>query len=349
VSVFLIALRDLQFRLKRFLISVVAVALVLALTLLLAGTAASFDAEVNHTLDQTGVTQWVVGAAATGPFFGATPMTANTADQVRAISGVQVAEPQSFYPYTFKTANGPESITLLGVQPGSIGAPKPDKGHALQGDGEALVQPGLGLDIGKTVDLGNRKVVVVGTFNESTMLGGIPNLFITNHDLQEVAYKGAAVITSVAIAGTPSSLPDDLKVMTRGDANSDLVRPLHSAKDTISLISILLWLVTGCIIGSVIYLSALERVRDFAVFKAIGISTRWVLGGLVLQAIVLSVLASLIAIGAAYLLAPLLAVPVVFPIGVVVLVPITAVVVSVLGSLAGVRRAVSVDPALAFG
>ena len=39
----LIAFRDLQFRLRRFLISVVAVALVLALTMLLAGVAASFD------------------------------------------------------------------------------------------------------------------------------------------------------------------------------------------------------------------------------------------------------------------------------------------------------------------
>src|SRR6476619_1515059 len=222
---FLIALRDLQFRLKRFLISVVAVALVLALTLLLAGTAASFDAEVDHTLDQTGVTQWVVGTAATGPFFGSTPMTANTVDQVRASDGVQLAEPESFYPYSFKTAHGPESITLLGVEPGSIGAPKPDKGQPLQGDGEALVQPGLGLGIGKTVDLGNKTVKVVGTFNESTMLGGIPNLFITNHDLQEVAYKGAPVITSVAISGTPSNLPPGLKVMTRGDAHNDLVRP----------------------------------------------------------------------------------------------------------------------------
>jgi putative ABC transport system permease protein len=258
-------------------------------------------------------------------------------------------EPESFYPYSFRTAHGPESITLLGVEPGSIGAPKPDKGQPLQGDGEALVQPGLGLGIGKTVDLGNKTVKVVGTFNESTMLGGIPNLFITNHDLQEVAYKGAPVITSVAISGTPSNLPPGLKVMTRGDAHNDLVRPLHSAKDTISLISILLWVVTGCIIGSVIYLSALERVRDFAVFKAIGISTRWVLGGLVLQAIVLSVLASIAAIVIAWLLAPFLSVPVVFPVGVVVLVPITAVLVSVLGSLAGVRRAVSVDPALAFG
>jgi putative ABC transport system permease protein len=347
--VFLIALRDLQFRLRRFLISVVAVALVLALTLLLAGVAASFDAEVDHTLDQMHVTEWVVASGATGPFFGATPMTADTFDQVRGVTGIESAAPQTFYPYTFKTPHGPQSITLLGVQPGGIGAPTPSKGRPLQHDGEALVQPGLGLDIGKTIDLGNKTLTIVGTFGESTMLGGIPNLFLSNHDLQAVAYKGAPVITSVAITGTPTQLPQGLKVLTRADAHNDLVRPLHSAKDTISLISILLWIVAGCIIGSVIYLSALERVRDFAVFKAIGVSTRWVLGGLVLQAIVLSAAASVVAIGVGWLLAPQMSVPVVLPIGVVLLVPLTAIVVSVIASLVGVRRAVRVDPALAFG
>jgi putative ABC transport system permease protein len=276
-------------------------------------------------------------------------MTADTIDRVRGVSGVESASPETFYPYTFKTAHGPESITLLGVEPGQIGAPRPSHGQPLQQDGQAVVQPGLGLDVGKTIALGNKTLTVVGTLGESTMLGGIPNLFLTNHDLQEIAYKGAPVITSVAISGTPSTLPDGLKVLKRAEAHHDLVRPLHSAKDTISLMSILLWVVTGCIIGSVIYLSALERVRDFAVFKAIGISTRWVLGGLVLQAIVLSALASFVAIVIAYLLTPLLSVPVVLPPGTIALVPITAVLVSVIGSLAGVRRAVSVDPALAFG
>ncbi len=137
--------------------------------------------------------------------------------------------------------------------------------------------------------------------------------------------------------------------MSRADARTDLIRPLESVKQTISLLSVLLWIVTGCIIGSVIYLSALERTRDFAVFKAIGVSNSWVLSGLVLQAVLLSTLAAAAADRASrgcsrrrcryrshfrrHSRAR----------------THHGRVVSVLGSLAGVRRAVRVDPALAFG
>ena len=40
------------------------------------------------------------------------------------------------------------------------------------------------------------------------------------------------------------------------------------------MIRILLWLVAALIIGTMTYLSALERRRDVAVLKAIGASTR---------------------------------------------------------------------------
>jgi putative ABC transport system permease protein len=346
---FLIAIRDLQFRLRRFVISVVAVALVLALTVVLAGVATSLDVEMSHTLDQLGVDHWMVNAEASGPFFGAVPMDEKTVAQVGALDGVTEAEPQVFYPYTLDSPSGPKSITLLGVQPGKLGAPRPDAGRGLENPGEALAQPMYGLRLGSTARVGGKSFRIVGTFHESTMLGGIPNVFVSTTDLQSIAFKGAPVITAVAVKGSPTHPADGLKMVTRADARADLIRPLESVKQTITLLSLLLWVVTGCIIGSVIYLSALERTRDFAVFKAIGVSNSWVLSGLVLQAVLLSTLSAAAAILIARLLAPAMSVPVAFPAAILVLVPVTAVLVSVLGSLAGVRRAVRVDPALAFG
>ena len=46
----------------------------------------------------------------------------------------------------------------------------------------------------------------------------------------------------------------------------------------------LLWVVAALVIGSVVYLSALERVRDFAVYKATGWTTRDLATGLPEQA-----------------------------------------------------------------
>jgi len=346
---FLIALRDLQFRLRRFVISVVAVALVLALTIVLAGVAASLDIEVDRTLDQLGVDHWVVKSDASGPFFGSVPMPESTVDQVAALDGVTEAQPQVFYAYTLNSSSGPKSITLFGVAPGKLGAPKPDHGRGLENPGEALAQPLYGMSLGSTVNIGGKPFKIVGTFDEATMLGGIPNVFVSTKDLQDVAFTGTPAITAVAVRGSPTQLPDGFRTVSRADARTDLIRPLKSVKQTITLLSVLLWIVTGCIIGSVIYLSALERTRDFAVFKAIGVSNSSVLAGLVLQAVLLSVLAAGAAVLVARLLAPTMSVPVAFPTAILVLVPMTAVVVSIVGSLAGVRRAVRVDPALAFG
>ena len=47
-----------------------------------------------------------------------------------------------------------------------------------------------------------------------------------------------------------------------------------------SLMAGLLWVVAAMIVGSMIYMSALERTRDFAVFKAVGVPTRSILAGL---------------------------------------------------------------------
>ena len=56
---------------------------------------------------------------------------------------------------------------------------------------------------------------------------------------------------------------------------------------------IMLWIVAACIIASVLYLQAMERTRDFAVFKATGTSTMAIGMGLALQAVVLSLAAAL--------------------------------------------------------
>src|SRR5262249_59607052 len=76
---------------------------------------------------------------------------------------------------------------------------------------------------------------------------------------------------------------------------SDLRRVIKGGIDTIDFVSLLMWLTTVGIIGSVIYLAALERTRDFAVLGAIGVPRRQVVGGLVLEALFLAVLSAVLA------------------------------------------------------
>ena len=102
-------------------------------------------------------------------------------------------------------------------------------------------------------------------------------------------------------------------------------------------------------IGSVVYLSALERRRDFAVYKATGWSSAALAGGLAVQSVLLSVLASVVGIGLAALLVPLFPLSFEVPVTTQLLLPVVAMGVGLVASLAGLRKAVGVEPALAFG
>ena len=87
-------------------------------------------------------------------------------------------------------------------------------------------------------------------------------------------------------------------------SRADITRPLLNAIQTIELMSKLLWLVAAALVGSVVYLSALERTRDFAVLKAVGTSSRALFGGLAVQASLVALAAAIVGIGVAFVLVP---------------------------------------------
>ena len=101
--------------------------------------------------------------------------------------------------------------------------------------------------------------------------------------------------------------------------------------------------------ATLVYLSALERTRDFAVLKAIGHTSARLVLGLGLQAVLLTLTASALAYLLAGLIAPVFPLPVTIPARAIALLPVIAAVVGAAASAIGARRAVTTDPTLAFG
>jgi putative ABC transport system permease protein len=79
------------------------------------------------------------------------------------------------------------------------------------------------------------------------------------------------------------------------------------------------------------------------------VPTASILGGLALQAIVVALCAAALGAVLSMLLGPLFPMQVIVPVQAFVALPLVAVVIGLIASAAGLRRAVSVDPALAFG
>jgi putative ABC transport system permease protein len=342
------ALRDLQWRRRRFLIAILGTALVFAMTLLLAGLSAAFENEVDRTLATTRADAWVIADGATGPFNSAAVLPAQVLPAARALAGVRAADPFIAIGGTIP-GDPPKHVTMIGSVPGGVGSPAVDDGRAPRASGEIAVGSRLGKDVGDRVEFGGRGFRVVGVVSNSSLLGGMPNVFMTLGDLQHLTFGGAPLFTSIAVRGQPRGSVEGGRILTNAQTKTDLMQSLGSGQQTIDVLAILLWIVAACIVGSVIYLSALERVRDFAVFKATGTGTAALLGGLAVQAVIVSLIAALLGAIVALLIAPSFPMPAEIPATTIVLLPIVAILVGGLASLAGLRRAVTVSPALAFG
>ena len=203
--------------------------------------------------------------------------------------------------------------------------------------------------IGATVEIGSRNLQIVGLIDDSTALAGQPNVFLTVAGAQKLLFSDQNLISSIGVQPLPERVPSGFALVNRDGAVNDLLRALTGARQAMTLMAGLLWVVAALIVGSMIYMSAIERTRDFAVFKAVGVPTRSILAGLAMQAVIVAVLAAALGGVLSVLLGPLFPMRVDIPQVAFLLLPVVAITIGVLASLAGLRRAVTVDPALAFG
>ncbi|MBA2609278.1 MAG: ABC transporter permease [Actinobacteria bacterium] len=340
--------RDLQWRRRRFVIAVLGTSLVFGLTLLLSGFLSTFDTEVARTIKLFRADGYVVPEGRLGPFTGGAPMPVTTADEVAKLRGIAAADPVVSILQVTDQDYRPD-VYLIGARLGGLGTPQPAEGRVAKAPGEAVVDNRTTMHIGDEFAINGVKFNVVGLTHGVTVVGGHGTVFTLIEDAQRVVFGGQPFATSIAVKGHPDVVPAGISFVGAKRAGADLKRPLDDTIKSIGLFRALLWIVAAAIVGSVVYLSAIERVGDFAVFKATGVATRDLLGALVTQAIVLSIGASILSIGVAYLLAPAFPVTVLIPAKLQLTVPVVGLVIGVLASGAALRRAVTVDPALAFG
>ncbi|VEG42329.1 lipoprotein release ABC transporter permease [Mycolicibacterium flavescens] len=343
------ALRDMQWRRRRFAIAVLSTAIIFGMTLVLTGLANGFQTEAERTVDSLGVDQFIVKAGASGPFVGATPFAPVELRRIAAAPGVDAAAPLAYAGGTATLDGATRNVDIFGAPERGPGMPAVIEGRAPTTPDEVAVSTTLGRGVGDEVEIASQTLRIVGLVENSTALANLPNVFLTTEGAQQLVYGGERLVASIGVRGSLEQVPNGYRAVDRTGAIEDLLRPLKVAVNSITIVAVLLWIVAALIVGSVVYLSALERLRDFAVFKAIGVPTRSVMAGLALQAVIVALLAALVGAGLSLLLGPLFPMQVIVPTEAFVALPVVAVAIGLIASAAGLRRAVSVDPALAFG
>ena len=298
---FLLTLRDLQFRAVRFGIAIIGTALVFSMVLIMSGLSARFRNEPRITVEAVGGDHWVVAEGSTGAFTSGATIPTSLAEELEN-AGAEAADPVSLVRHTADADDVTTDVFLFGHDPGGIGAPEVSEGGAATEEGQLVAAEEARFTVGQTV----------------VLRGSLP------------------------------AIPEGFEAKTVEETWKDALRPLEKPVSAIDVVQILLWLVAATIIGAVVYLSALERRRDFAVMKAVGASSRGLLGGLAAQSILVALVAALVAAGIQQLLVPVFPIPIQVPASAYIQLPILALLAGALASLGGLRKAVNVDPALAF-
>jgi len=345
-GVMLLTLRDLQYRAVRFAAVVGGTAVVLALLFLMTGLVEQFHREPRETVRSFGAGSWILREGASGAF-----TSGATIDGTAAIAvGDPGAAPVVTARHAMRAGPGsaPQDIVVVGYLQERLGEPRVHRGQLPRSPSEIVVDESAEVGIGDTALIGSSQYKVVGTTQGTTMFAGMPLVFMRIEAAQALLYRGANNATAVLVRDAPASLPPGLASMPAPQVAEDALRPLHRSISSVNIIRLLLWFVAALIVGTMVYLSALERTGDVAVLKAVGASTRQMVVSIALQAVLVALVAALAAAVMQKLLVPVFPLHVSVPSRALYQVPAIAVVVALVAGAFGLRKAVKVDPALAF-
>jgi putative ABC transport system permease protein len=315
---------------------------VFAIALLLSGVSSSFTTEIDRTVAAFTADRWIIPDSAKGPFSNAKAFSPNAV--IDSVKGAKQVDAMVMNRVVFRSRD----VVVFGTEVGGIG-PRATAGRDVRRPGEAVVDASLGKAVGDDVTLGGTRFRVVGTTTGRTIFAGSPTAVISIDDARAIGFASQPLATSLLVRGVPHEVPSGYRTITNATAIDDLARPLKQATGTIDFLRVLLWLIAVGIIGSIVYLTVLEQTRDFAVLKATGVTGRSIFRGLVVEAVIVAVAAAAVATLLALVIGPLMPLSVEISTGTYVALPVIAALAGVMSSLVGLRRALGVDPALAFG
>lgn len=347
--VWMVAWPDFRARLQRFLVIGLGMALVLAITLLLSAFSEGFRLRSERLLDVFGGDRYLVAEGSSGPMTSSTPLPPGLTE-LMTDAGVD-ARPMFLAPNAVSVDGAPAGVIVVGSDGDEPGI-RLTAGRLFDGPGEAVTDEALvELGLGDDFVLAGRPFTVVGTMEHATWDIATAGLFVDRAEALDMLASGREVVTAIAIEGNGDlpALPAGVALHSRDQAFEDVLSRTADAKRSIDAFKVTLWVLAIVIVGAVLYLAAIERVRDFAIFKATGAGNVDLVFGLGLQAAIVGVIAGVVSIGLAHLMKPVYPGLLSLPLTVAWPVIPVSVVIAVLSSIVGVRRAIQVDPSQAFG
>jgi len=303
-------------------------------------------------------------------------------DTIHVIQGVKSAEGITFQNLQLPLKNEMVRVFAVGFDPfGDIDPINPNKliaGRGLRRSHyEMVVTDKAGFKLNDKINLGRDIYTVVGVTHGTVSSGGDPLVYISLKDAQELQflYSNArirndrarginsvnshmvnAVVARVQNGYDVNKVAQDIRrwkhksVYTAEQEKTILTKNLiKMASKQIGMFTVILVIVSTIIIALIIYTMTLEKMKEIAIMKLIGIPNSLIIKMIVQETVLMGVLAFIAGNIFAHLIYSK------FPKRVVLETPdafglfIVIIIASVLASFVGVRKVIAADPAEAIG
>ena len=377
-----LAKREIEHTLGKFLVTSAGVGMLLGIVLIMIGVYRGMVIDAQVLLDDIGADLWIVQENTLGPFAEASRVHEDLKNRIKTQEGIAQAEGITLQNMQIPTEEGLVRATVVGYDPfGAFKVVNPSRLVAcrtlMQQHYEMVATYKIGLKLGQKVALGRDIYTVVGITHGSVSSGGDPLVYVSLKDAQKLQFlysnarirndraRGAKVESShmvnAVIAKTkPGYVADEVakqiqrwkhkSVYTQEQQREVLTKNLiKMASKQIGMFTVILVVVSTIIIALIIYTMTLEKIKEIAIMKLIGLPNGMIVKMIVQETLLMGVLAFIAANIFAH------SIYTKFPKRVVLETPdafilfIVVLVASVLASLVGVKKVMAADPREAIG
>jgi putative ABC transport system permease protein len=188
-----LALRDVRYRLGRFLLTALGLGLLLMTVMAMGGVYQGIIVEALSMVRASGADLWVVQKDTIGPFAETSRIPDDLYRAIRAVPGVAEASPVAYQSLQFRVGPKPFRVQLIGYRLGGLGGPQAVVAGRpiIRSRYEMVVGREAGLPVGTELRIGRLVFRVVGLPEGIVSSAGDPVAFVSLLDAQEIQFSKA--------------------------------------------------------------------------------------------------------------------------------------------------------------
>lgn len=377
-----LAIKDIKHSFTKFIVTAMGVGMLFGVVLIMIGVYRGLQIEAELLLNDINADIWIVQEDTLGPFAESSRVHRDLKDIIYAVDGIDKSEAITFQNIQLPSQDKKIRVVAVGYDIyGSINPINPKRliqGRELKNDHyEIVVNDKTGFKLDDEIELGRNTYKVVGITQKAVSNSGDSLVYLSLKDAQELQFlysnkeiqnneaRGVkssesdmvnAIIATVKEGYDKKEITEDIKkfqhksVYSVEEQKDILTKNLvEKSQKQIGMFTVILVVVSTIIIALIIYTMTLEKMKEIAIMKLMGLSNVTIIKMIVEETLMLGVFAFIFGNIFSHLTYDKFPKFVVLWVGDAWMLFIVVLISSILSSFIGIKKVLNADPASAIG